>query len=72
MSPWLLVDLKATGKSAIKVVRILVALKATVESNVNSHCRQDFGSALKAIIDMNVNSHCGQNSGSSEDYTVTE
>ena len=40
-----LVALKATGMSALKVVGILIALKATVDSNVNSHCRQDFGSS---------------------------
>ena len=33
-----LIVLKATGRSALKVVGILVALKATVDRNVNSHC----------------------------------
>ena len=33
-----LVALKATGTSALKVVRILVAVKAAVDRNVNSHC----------------------------------
>ena len=33
-----LVALKATGTSALKIVGIFVALKATVDRNVNSHC----------------------------------
>ena len=33
-----LVALIATGTSTLKVVRILVALKATVDGNVNYHC----------------------------------
>ena len=45
--------------SALKIVRILVALKATVDRNVNSLCWQDFV-ALKALVDKNVNSHCWQ------------
>ena len=40
-----LVALIATGTSALKVVRILVALKATVDRNVNSHCWQDSSSS---------------------------
>ena len=42
-----LISLIATGRSTFKVVGILVALKATVDSNVNSHCWQDFGSSEK-------------------------
>ena len=33
--------------SSFNVVGILVALKATVDRNVNSHCWQDFGSSEK-------------------------
>ena len=54
MSSRVLVVLKVTGTTALKVILILVALKATVERNVNSHCCQDFGSSE----DRNVNSHC--------------
>ena len=43
MSSRLLVALKVTGPSALKVVGILVSLKAMVARNVNSHCCQDFG-----------------------------
>ena len=32
------VALKATGNSALKVVGILAAQKATFDRNVNSHC----------------------------------
>ena len=32
------VALKATGNSALKVVGILVAQKAMVDRNINSHC----------------------------------
>ena len=42
MSSRFLIVLKATGKSALKVVEVFVALKATVDRNVNSHCLQDF------------------------------
>ena len=35
MSPRFLLTLKATGTSALKVVEILVALKSTVDRNVN-------------------------------------
>ena len=40
-----LVALKATGTSVLKVAGILVALKATVDRNVNVHCWQDSGSS---------------------------
>ena len=40
-----MVALKATGTSVLKVVGTLVALKATVDKNVNCHCWQDFGSS---------------------------
>ena len=40
-----LVALIATGTPTLKVVGILVALKAMVDRNVTSHCRQDFGSS---------------------------
>ena len=43
VSSRLLVALKVTGPSALKVVGILVSLKAMVARNVNSHCCQDFG-----------------------------
>ena len=36
-SSYLVLALKATGTSALKVVGILLALKATVDRNVNSH-----------------------------------
>ena len=36
--------------SALKVVEILVALKATVNGNVNSHCWQNFGSSKSYIV----------------------
>ena len=42
-----LVALIATGTSTLRVVGILVALKATVDKNVDSHCWQDFGSFEK-------------------------
>ena len=42
-----LVALKLTVPLALKVVGILVALKATVGRNVNYHCWQDFGSSEK-------------------------
>ena len=42
-----LVALKATGTSVLKVAAILVARKATVDRNVNSHCGQGFGSSEK-------------------------
>ena len=45
VSSRLLVAVIATGTSALKVVGILVAPKATVDRNVNSHCWQDFGSS---------------------------
>ena len=57
MSSRFLVALKATGTSVLKVAGILVALKATVGRNVNSHCCQNLV-ALEAIVDRNVNSHC--------------
>ena len=41
------VALKATGNSALKVVGILAAQKATFDRNVNSHCWQAFGSSEK-------------------------
>ena len=41
----MLVALKATRMSALKVDRILEALKATVNKNVNSHCGQNSGSS---------------------------
>ena len=41
MSSRVLVALKVTGTSALKVVGVLVALKATVDRNVNSN----FGSS---------------------------
>ena len=47
-----LLALIATGASALKVVRNLVALKATVD---RKHLV-----ALKAVVDRNVNSHCWQ------------
>ena len=37
--------MKATGISALKVDKILVALKATVDGNVNFHRWQDFDSS---------------------------
>ena len=42
MSSRFLIALKVTGTSALKVVGILVTLKATVDRNVNSLCSQDF------------------------------
>ena len=39
------VALKAAGTSALKVIEILVALKATVDRNVNFHCWLEFGSS---------------------------
>ena len=45
MSFRFLVALKVTGTSALKVVEILVALRATVGRNVNSHCLQDSDSS---------------------------
>ena len=38
MSSRFLVALKATGTLALELVGILVALKAAVDRNVNSHC----------------------------------
>ena len=58
------VALKDTEMSALKVDRILVFLKATVDRNANSHCWWDFG-ALKARVDKNVNSQSLQDFGSS-------
>ena len=52
MPSWFLVALKATGTSALKVVRILVALKATVDRNVNPHCCQDFGSSETYMVNF--------------------
>ena len=43
MSSRFLVAVKAIGTSALKVVEVLVALKAIVDRNINSHCRQDSG-----------------------------
>ena len=40
-----LVALTATGTSTLKVVGILVALYATVDKKVNSHCLQDSSSS---------------------------
>ena len=45
MSSRFLVALKATGTTALKIVGISVAPKATVDRNVNSHCWQDSGSS---------------------------
>ena len=45
VSSGFLVALKATGTSALKVVAIFVALKATVNRNVSSHCCQEFRSS---------------------------
>ena len=45
MSSGALVALKAKGTSALKDVGILVAVKATLDNNVNSHYLQDFGSS---------------------------
>ena len=36
--------------SALKVAGILVALKATVNRNVNSHCSQNFGSSESYVV----------------------
>ena len=36
--------------TALKVVGILVALKATVKRNVNSHCSQNFGSSNSYVV----------------------
>ena len=60
-----LVALKATGTSALKVITILVALKATIDKNVNSHFDRTLV-PLKTAVDRNVNSHCRQEFGSSE------
>ena len=49
MSSRFLVALKATGTSALKVVGILVALKATVDRNVNPTVDKILV-ALKAIV----------------------
>ena len=40
-----LVVLKATGTSALRVVEILIALQATGDRNVKSHCWRNFGSS---------------------------
>ena len=40
-----LLALKATGTSTLKVVEFLVALKATVDRNINSHCWHDSSSS---------------------------
>ena len=50
-----LVALKATGTSTLKVVEILVALKSTVDRNVNPHCWQvsssskNYGNRVKKV-----------------------
>ena len=52
-----LVALIATGTSTLKVVGILVALNATVNRNVNSHCWQDssnsesYGYRVRKVVD---------------------
>ena len=45
MSSRFSVALIAIGTLGLKVVGVLVALKATVDSNVNSHCWREFGSS---------------------------
>ena len=47
MSSRFLVALKATGTSTLKIVKILVVLKAIVDGNINSHWWQSFGSSKK-------------------------
>ena len=51
--------------SAFEVDRTLVALNATFDRNVNSHCRT---LALETTVDSNAISHCSQNFGSSKYY----
>ena len=46
------VALKATKMSAVKVDRVLAALKTTVDKNVNSHCWQDFGSSKNYVYQL--------------------
>ena len=47
------------------VERSLVALKATINRNVSSHCRENSVS-FEITVDRNVNSHCWQDFGSSK------
>ena len=47
MSSRVLVALKTTGTSALKIVTILVVLKAIVDENINSYWWQCFGSSKK-------------------------
>ena len=55
MSSGALVALNATGTSALKDVGILVAMKATLDSNVIPTIYR-ISVALKALVDRNVNS----------------
>ena len=59
--------LKATRMLALKVGRILVALKTTVDRNVNPHVDRIFV-VRKATVDRNINSHCWQDFGSYESH----
>ena len=54
------VVLKATltGLPSATVDRILVALKVTVDRNVNGSTDNRILGALKETVDRNVNSHC--------------
>ena len=40
-----IVTLKTTGMSALKIDKILAAVEATVDRNINCHCWYNFGSS---------------------------
>ena len=63
--------MEATGTSTLKVVGILVAMKATVNKNVNFHWLQVFGSSEKATLSTPIADGKHSDSqvvGSSENY----